>query len=162
MFRNVLLDLNYTLVANSSQMSRKGNEFRKNYERYRGWLVDLIRALNPERVILLTVRIESDKHWTLANIKRHLNWQPDVAIFNTQGYHVGPPAWKEYALNNIIFPEYGNDPSDYIAFESNQETHAMMAKYGIKCLKACPHSEAEVMDGVNREIQSGRGVQRLF
>lgn len=137
----VLLDLNYTLVANSAELSRKGLDFRKANERYRGWLVDLIERMRPRAVVLLTIRQKADQEWTLANIARQLDgWQPDRAIF--AWLNTSPERFKELALETLIMPEFGSDPAIYLPIESNQDTHRMYAQRGICGLKAFPSFEA--------------------
>ncbi len=51
-----LLDLNYTLVANSQALRCKGSEYRYSNEQYRRWLIDLLKATKPAGIILLTIR----------------------------------------------------------------------------------------------------------
>lgn len=135
----ILLDLNYTLVANSVELSRQTWEYRQANERYRVWLIDLIKTLCPEQAILLTIRPDWQRDWTLANIQRLTGWQPDRAVFSWM--NASPPVFKEIALKEKIFPEFGSDPSRYLAIESNLDTHKMYARYGIKGLKAFPATE---------------------
>lgn len=122
-----LLDLNYTLVANSP---KKGDEkispFIKQIEQeeYREWLVDLLR---PHQVILITARPEKYHEVTLKRIKAKTNWEPMAAFFNE--IKAPPPVTKKHALETHIFPTYGKE--GYFAFESNPQTRAMYNKHGI-------------------------------
>ena len=75
-----LLDLNYTLVENSIELSRKGWEFRQKNERYRKWLIDIINTMGFEKVILITVRPKWQQEWTLENIKEKLGWEPEITF----------------------------------------------------------------------------------
>lgn len=136
----ILLDLNYTLVANSAFLRGRPLDVRQRTEKYRGWLVDVLRMMAPEKVILVTVRGQVDQEWTLRRIAEELDgWQPDEAVFNHRDW--SPPVFKEWALKNVIFPKYGSDPSRYLAVESNTETHKMYDRYGIKGFKAYPSTE---------------------
>ncbi len=137
----ILLDLNYTLVANSMELSRRGFEHRKKHERYRQWLLDLLFALKPDAILLVTIRPVHQEEWTLQNIAEKCNgWQPDMSFFNTLG-GVTPPVWKEHALVNSIFPVYGDDPETYMPVESNRDTQRMYERYDIAGLKAWPPNE---------------------
>ena len=139
----IILDLNYTLVANSMELSRRGFEYRRKHERYRQWLLDLLFALNPEAILLVTIRPVHQEEWTLQNIAEKCNgWQPDMSFFNSLG-RVSPPVWKEYALKNLIFPVFGEAPNRYLPVESNRDTQRMYEKYGIVGLKAWPPNESQ-------------------
>ena len=35
-------------------------------------------------------------------------------------------------MKKAVFPSHGEDPSKYLAIESNKDTRAMYAKYGIE------------------------------
>ena len=74
----MLLDLNWTLVENSDQ---RRSPFAEQIagERYRGWLVDLVR---PHPVILVTARPEAYREATLASLAAKTGWQPLEAVFN--------------------------------------------------------------------------------
>lgn len=136
----VLLDLNYTLVANSNELRSAGLEYRKANERYRGWLLELMQLWKPEAIILVTVREVGWKEWTLARIQEQLHWQPDLAVFNGHG-KITPPNFKRWALQKVIFQRYGADGSKFLAVESNLDTHRMYAEFGIRGLKAFPSED---------------------
>ncbi len=105
-----LLDLNYTLVANSP---KRGDPPIRPFirqieqEEYRQWLIELLR---PHPVILITARPNRYQEVTLARIKEHL-------------------------LKTYILPKYGAEGSGYFGFESNPHTRAMYARYGINAIK---------------------------
>lgn len=123
----ILLDLNYTLVENSRE---KKSPFIKQItnERYREWLIDLIRDYH---VILVTARPRKYESDTLRSIKLKTGWLPDEWYFNT-GF---PPAtFKEKALVGQIYPRHGNDNEQYLAIESNPKTKAMYSSYGIRAI----------------------------
>lgn len=47
-----------------------------------------------------------------------------------------PHIKKEWILKWRIFPKHGNNPEQFFAIESNPQTRAMYAKYGIKSAPA--------------------------
>lgn len=122
-----LLDLNYTLVANSPARGAPAvRPFTRQIEaeEYRQWLVELLR---PHPVILITARPERYREATLARIQIRTGWQPMEAYFATI---LGrPPVIKEYLLRTCIFPRHGS--GGYFALESNPWTRAMYGRYGI-------------------------------
>lgn len=141
--RIALLDLNYTLVANSHHLRGLRWPERGDHEQYRGWLVDMLRAMPIDRVILITVRPDVEREFTLANIARRLDgWQPDESYFNP-GRGGFPPDVKEKILQRHIFPKYGTDGDRYLAVESNVDTHKMYARHKINGIKVFPHTEGE-------------------
>lgn len=122
----VLLDLNYTLVANSDQ---KATPFERQLanEVYRLWLVELLR---PERVILITARPERHRSATMARIGRMTGWAPMLAVFNRWG--AAPPVAKGHALREVIFPAFGQpDVAKYVGIESNPATRGVYRNLGI-------------------------------
>ena len=126
----ILLDLNYTLVANQ-QSTRMLRPFsvRMAAENYRKDLIDLLEG---QYVIMVTARPEYQKRETLINILRKMKWQPNEAYFND--INAMPPEYKESALKRFIFPRHGNDGSKYLAIESNPQTRAMYARYSIEAM----------------------------
>jgi hypothetical protein len=126
-----LLDLNYTLVANSP--ARGAPPIRPfirqiEQEEYREWLVDLLR---PHRVILITARPNRYQEVTLERIAEKTGWSPEDAYFAE--ISARPPQIKEHLLKTHIFPKYGD--SGYFALESNPMTRGMYAKYGIGAVR---------------------------
>ena len=131
----VLLDLNYTFVENQAEAAKLGGEDfgrRLEFERYRRWLLDLVR---DGHVILITARPERYRARTLARIDSLLGWKPDEAYFNT--HDLMPAVSKERVLLETIFPKYGRpaDGTRYVAVESNPRTAFMYAGYGIPALR---------------------------
>ncbi len=124
-----LLDLNYTLVANSHE-KRRPFARQIEIERYRGWLVDLLRG---ETVVLITARPARYTRQTLESIARKTGWQPQAACFNDLG--LPPPQLKPRILVERIFPRFGEDPSLYFGLESNPRTREAYARLGIR---SCP------------------------
>lgn len=125
----ILLDLNYTLVANSND---KLSPFIRQIENetYRQWLIDLVK---PYHVILMTARPAKYYQDTLDSIKAKTGWLPQQAFFNE--YRSPPPAAKSRMLNDYVFKEHGNDPKNFFAIESNPKTRSMYANLGIASAK---------------------------
>lgn len=129
-----LLDLNYTLVKNQmdTRMLRPFTR-RMEAEEYR---LDLIEAIRPDRVIIITARPAYQMRQTMENIRKKTGWAPAEAYFND--LDADPPTFKESALKRFVFPQHGSDGAQYYAVESNPKTRAMYARYGIA---ARPYSE---------------------
>ena len=136
-----LLDLNYTLVENSEN---KITPFTKQIEQevYRA---DLIERLKGEKVILVTARPQMHTEQTLQHIKE----TTDLVLLD-YWFNVGlvPPAAKQKALQEYIFPKYGQDPEQYFGIESNPKTRAMYANHGIQSMS--------YYDFMNKEITHDR------
>jgi hypothetical protein len=125
----VLLDLNYTLVANQ-RATRHLRPFRKRleHEEYRGWLVDLVAKYFT---IMVTARPVHQMLDSLANIRRKTGWSPQEAHFIDRPYGVERPhQFKRRVLTARIWPRYGRD-RPYFAPESNPRTRAMYAEHNI-------------------------------
>jgi hypothetical protein len=120
-----LLDLNWTLVANSTERHRPFSR-QIELEEYDAALTARLRS---ERVVLITARPARHREATLARIQAVLGWQPLLACFNTAG--LPPPASKARALALEVFPAFGSDPGLYFGIESNPRTRAMYASRGI-------------------------------
>ena len=126
----ILLDLNYTLVANNPARGTTPPrmEARLAAEEYRQWLVELVR---PHTVVLISARPETWMLRTLDRIEEKTGWRPDDACFAPKGWW-NPPAIKEHLLRKDIFPAHGQH-ARYIAIESNPRTREMYARFGIEC-----------------------------
>jgi hypothetical protein len=118
-----LLDLNYTLVANSED---KRSPFAAQIvnEQYRE---ELIAALQGSPVYLLTARPYRYESMTLKSIRDKTGWAPDRAYFNC--YNLPPPAAKQAMLKEIL---QEHQPAELLAIESNPKTREMYARHGIK------------------------------
>lgn len=126
-----LLDLNYTLVANSPPLGSKPiRPFIRQIEQeeYRQWLVELLR---PHKVILITARPDRYKEKTLTRITECTDWFPmDVYFAQIQSR---PQFIKEHLLRNYIFPKFGE--TGYFGLESNPHTRDMYTRYGIEAIR---------------------------
>lgn len=124
----ILLDLNYTLVENSTAKRRP---FIRQIEGeiYRPWLVKLLKS---ERVIMITARPEKYRGPTLQSIHQQTGWQPEESHFNHLNTY--PAVFKAWVIDRVIFPNHGDDPSQYLALESNPKTRAAYERRGIRAL----------------------------
>ena len=98
--RIILLDLNYTLVSNQekTRMIRPFSS-RLRAEDYRK---DLIEAIKPNRVIIITARPSYQGRESLENIQRKTHWNPMEAYFND--LNLDPPSIKESILERLCSP----------------------------------------------------------
>lgn len=127
----VLLDLNSTLVENTAEAHRLPYEYNVSAERYRSWLVDLLRG---HRVVLMTVRPEALKAETMARIEELCGWAPEMALFNR--WRLSAPVAKERMLTTEVFPVYGRPENQrYLALESNVKTAAMLRRHEIRSMR---------------------------
>ena len=126
----ILLDLNYTLVANNSARGTAPERMEKRLanEQYRQWLVELIR---PHIVVLMTARPETWMLRTLDRIEAQTGWRPQNACFAPRGWW-NAPAIKQHLLKKDVFPIHGED-ARYIAIESNPRSREMYARFAIPC-----------------------------
>jgi hypothetical protein len=126
----ILLDLNYTLVANNPAHGTTPVRMEKRLagEQYRQWLVELVR---PHTVVLITARPESWMLRTLDRIEEQTGWRPQDACFAPTGWW-NPPAIKEHLLKKDVFPIHG-EHARYLAIESNPRTREMYARFTIPC-----------------------------
>lgn len=119
-----LLDLNYTLVENSSEVVRPFTR-QIEVELYRGGLV---AALAGWRVILVTARPKMYEAATLASIKSKLGWVPDEWYFNDLGW--SPAPFKQHVLLDHILSRF--EKHVLLAIESNPRTRSMYARNGVR------------------------------
>jgi hypothetical protein len=127
----VLLDLNYSLVANSAETMRQR---RYDRELYRGWLVDLLRE-SRARVVLVTVRPARWERATVARIGKLLDgWQPDEAHFNDRGWSA--PAWKAHVLRERVRPRFPS--GSFLAIENNANVHTVYDREHVPWVKIDP------------------------
>ena len=126
----ILLDLNYTLVANSPKHGTTPERMEKRLanEQYRQWLVELIR---PHTVVLITARPETWTIKTLDRIEEQTGWRPQDACFAPRGWW-NPPAIKQHLLKKVVFPIHG-ECARYIAIESNPRSREMYVRHEIPC-----------------------------
>lgn len=120
----ILLDLNYTLVTNSTTKLRPFTA-QIDGETYSP---ELLALLKDRFVILITARPNSYRVATLDSIFRKTGWEPQLALFNHEGQR--PPEAKRRHLVGSIFEEHA--PGDLVGIESNPATRAMYAQHGVR------------------------------
>jgi hypothetical protein len=120
-----LVDLNFTLAIRRRDDRRPLAKLLPE-ERYREWLVNLLR---PQTAIIVTARPKAWEERTLERIERQTGWRPQASCFNDG--RSPPPAWKRRAFLELIAPRFGRDPAGYFAIECNPLTRAAYAAIGV-------------------------------
>ena len=122
----ILLDLNYTLISNS---------WKIRYDKYpkkilnRQYEEELVNKIKDNHVILIT----ASPYYTSFDSLKHIEENTDLKIAESYwNFGKRPPELKEYWLKKAVLPTYGNDPSKYLAIESNEDTREMYARFGIE------------------------------
>ncbi len=123
MNRTILLDLNYTLVSNSTVKARP---FWRQIEG-ETYSAELVQLLRDRDVILITARPARYEMVTLDSIQAKTGWVPGRAAFNHD--NLPPPTTKERHLKGWILGEHA--PDTLVGIESNPATRAMYARHGI-------------------------------
>ena len=122
----ILLDLNYTLIANSWQI-RYDRLPQKIYNRkYEERLVELIK---DNYIILIT----ASPYYTSFDSLKHIEENTDLKIAESYwNFGKRPHELKKYWLEKAVLPTHGNNPDKYLAIESNPKTREMYEKFGIE------------------------------
>ena len=122
----ILLDLNYTLIANSWQIRYDKLPQKIFNRRYEHKLVDLIK---DNYVILIT----ASPYYTSFDSLKHIEENTDLKIAESYwNFRKRPPELKRYWLEKAVLPTHGDDPAKYLAIESNPKTRKMYEKFGIE------------------------------
>ncbi|WP_405306247.1 exodeoxyribonuclease III [Methanobrevibacter sp.] len=122
----ILLDLNYTLIANSKEIFNYPLEKKIKSQKYE---MDLIELIKDNYVILITASPYKRSHKILRDIKEKTGFQPDESYWNFGGQ---PPQVKKYWMENEVIPQHGDEVEKYLAIESNPNTRRMYKKLGIE------------------------------
>lgn len=122
----ILLDLNYTLIANSKDIRTLPLEEKIAKQEYEN---DLINLIEDNYVILITASPYKRSHKILRDIKTKTDFIPDESYWNFGGQ---PPQVKKYWMENEVIPKHGDDMDKYLAIESNPATRRMYKKLGIE------------------------------
>lgn len=122
----ILLDLNYTLIANSWKIRNFPLEEKIKAQEYE---VDLIDLIKDNYVILITASPYKRSFRILRDIREKTGFVPDESYWNFGGQ---PPMVKKYWMENEVLPQHGDNPNQYLAIESNPKTRRMYAKMGIE------------------------------
>lgn len=125
--RVILLDLNYTLVENSGETMMSN---RSHAERYRLWLVGLLR---DKHVALVTVRHISERDETLERIAAQTGgWQPQETHFR-EDMRLKAPEWKSFVYEHRIVRTH--NLREILAIESNAQVHKRYDSFGVPWVK---------------------------
>lgn len=122
----ILLDLNYTLIANSWEIRNYPLEKKISSQKYE---MDLIELIKENYVILITASPYKRSHKILRDIREKTGFVPDESYWNFGGQ---PPQIKKYWMESEILPSHGSNPKQYLAIESNPKTRRMYSKLGIE------------------------------
>lgn len=122
----ILLDLNYTLIANSKEIWNYPLEKKIKSQKYE---MDLIELIKDNYVILITASPYKRSHKILRDIKEKTGFEPDESYWNFGGQ---PPQVKKYWMENEVLPQHGEDTNKYLAIESDPATRRMYKKLGIE------------------------------
>ena len=122
----ILLDLNYTLIANSKEIWNYPLEKKIKSQEYEK---DLIELIKDNYVILITASPYKHSYKILRDIRDKTGFVPDESYWNFGGQ---PPEVKKYWMENEIIPQHGDDTIKYLAIESNPKTRRMYQKLGIE------------------------------
>ena len=122
----ILLDLNYTLIANSKEIKTMPLDKKIKSQKYE---LDLIELIKDNYVILITASPYKRSHKILRDIKEKTGFEPNESYWNFGGQ---PPQVKKYWMENEVIPQHGDDGDKYLAIESNPATRRMYKKLGIE------------------------------
>ncbi len=122
----ILLDLNYTLIANSKEIWNYPLDKKIASQKYEMELIDLIK---DNYVILITASPDKRSDKILNDLKEKTGFVPDESFWN---FGKEPPELKKYWMEKEIIPQHGDDMEKYLAIESNPKTRRMYKKLGIE------------------------------
>ena len=122
----ILLDLNYTLIANSKEIRTMPLDKKIKSQKYE---TDLINLIKDNYVILITASPYRRSHKILRDLKEKTGFEPDESFWN---FGRQPPELKKYWMENEVIPQHGEEGDKYLAIESNPATRRMYKKLGIE------------------------------
>ena len=97
--------------------------FNRQYEH------ELVNKIKDNYVILIT----ASPYETSFDSLKHIEENTDLKIFESYwNFGKRPHELKEYWLEKAVFTTHGDDPSKYLAIESNKDTREMYARFGIE------------------------------
>lgn len=123
----ILLDLNYTLIANSKEIKYFQLDKKIKSQKYEEKLIDLIK---DNYVILITASPYKRSYKILRDIKEKTDFEVNESYWNFGNRQ--PHVLKKYWMENEIIPQHGDDMAKYLAIESNENTRRMYKKLGIE------------------------------
>lgn len=122
----ILLDLNYTLIANSREIRNMPLDEKIKSQKYE---LDLINLIRDNYVILITASPYKRSFKILRDIKEKTGFVPDESYWN---FGAQPPQVKKYWVESEVMLKHGEDTGKYLAIESNPATRRMYNKLGIE------------------------------
>lgn len=122
----ILLDLNYTLIANSKEIKYLPLDEKIRSQKYE---IDLISLIKDNYVILITASPYKRSFAILKDIREKTGFVVDESYWN---FGLQPPKLKKYWMENSVLPGHGKDMDKYLAIESNPATRRMYNKMGIE------------------------------
>lgn len=123
----ILLDLNYTLISNSWKIRYDElpiKIFNRQYEH------ELVNKIKDNYVILITASPYETSFDSLKHIEENTDLKISESYWNFG--NTSPPELKEYWIKKAVLTTHGDDPSKYLAIESNKDTREMYARFGIE------------------------------
>ena len=122
----ILLDLNYTLIANSWPIRYEKYPEKINKREYEHELINLIK---DNYIILIT----ASPYYTSFDSLKHIKENTDLKIAESfWNFGKRPHELKKYWMKKAVLPTHGDNPDKYLAIESNETTRAMYKKLGIE------------------------------
>ena len=115
-----------TLISNSWPIRYEKLPGKITKRKYEHELVDLIK---DNYVILITASPYYTSYDSLKHIEENTDLKVDESYWN---FNRRPPELKRYWLEKAVLPTHGNNPDRYLAIESNKDTRAMYAEFGIE------------------------------
>lgn len=122
----ILLDLNYTLISNSWAIRYEKLPEKITKREYEHELVELIK---DNYIILITASPDYTAEDSLKHIEQNTNLKINESFWN---FGKRPHELKKYWLEREVLPKHGNDPTKYLAIESNPKTRAMYESFAIE------------------------------
>ena len=122
----ILLDLNYTLISNSWAIRREKLPEKINKRKYEHGLIELIKN---NYIILITASPDMTSYDSLKHIEDNTDLKIAESYWN---FGKRPHELKRYWLEKAVLPAHGDDPTRYLAIESNPKTREMYAEFGIE------------------------------
>ena len=109
----ILLDLNYTLIANSWAIRFEKFPQKINKRKYEH---ELIKLINDNYIILITASPYETSYDSLKHIEENTDLKIDESYWN---FGKRPPELKRYWLEKEVLPKHGNYPNKYLVKKTN-------------------------------------------
>lgn len=124
--KNILLDLNYTLISNSWAIRYEKLPKKIIKRQYEHQLIELIK---DNYIILIT----ASPYYTSYDSLKHIEENTDLKIAESYwNFGKRPHELKRYWLEKAVLPTHGDNPEKYLAIESNPKTRKMYNQFGIE------------------------------